>query len=452
MAAVLVGTGLFLYLRFESELDESLERSLRTRADEVSALAGTPGARLDRATGSPLAVEDDESFAQVIGPQGEVIDATAGIGRNRVLTSEQLAQARRGPLLVDLDSAPGNDDPVRLLARPIARGGRTLVVLVASSRDERDDALQSLRFLLPTGGLVALLLAAIAGYGLATAALRPVTSMRREAAEISRVGSGRRLPVSKAHDELRELGETLNEMLGRLERSVERERGFVASASHELRTPLALLKGELELALREGRSPEELRAALASAAEESDRLVQLAEDLLVLARSDEGRLPVRPEPLAIGDLLSTVAGRFERRAEGSHRTLSVEPPDGATVQADRLRVEQALSNLVDNALRHGDGAITLSAKESPAGTRLLVRDAGPGFDPELLGTAFERFTRGDRARSRGGTGLGLAIVDAVAQAHGGRAGVENREGGGADVWIELPQPDAPAGAPGGAPG
>jgi signal transduction histidine kinase len=323
---------------------------------------------------------------------------------------------------------------VRLLARPA--GGR--VVVVGASREDREETLASLRDVLLIGGPLALLASALAAYGLATAALRPVNEMRREAAEISRLGSGRRLPVPPGGDELAELGATLNEMLDRLERSAARERGFVASASHELRTPLALLRAELELALREGRSPDELRAAVVSAAGESDRLIQLAEDLLVLARADEGRLPVRPETLDAGELLAATARRFEARAAEWGRELRVEPADGLTVRADRLRAEQALGNLVDNALRHGDGPVDLAAEPSGRSVRLHVRDRGPGFDPSLDGHAFERFSRGDRARSRGGTGLGLAIVEAIATSHGSRAGAGPREGGGADAWIELP--------------
>jgi signal transduction histidine kinase len=177
---------------------------------------------------------------------------------------------------------------------------------------------------------------------------------------------------------------------------------------------------------------------VASAAAESDRLVQLAEDLLVLARADEGRLPVRPERLDAGELLATTARRFEARAAESGRELRVAGSNGLAVHADRLRAEQALANLVDNALRHGEGAIELAAEPADDGVRLHVLDRGPGFDPALDGHAFERFTRGDRARSRGGTGLGLAIVEAIARSHGRTAGAARREGGGADAWIELP--------------
>ena len=294
------------------------------------------------------------------------------------------------------DSVAGFDERMRLLARPTDSG----VIVVGSTREDREEALSSLGTVLLTGGPIALLLAALAGYGLATAALRPVGAMRDEAAEISRLGSGRRLTVPPAGDELSKLGGTLNEMLERLERSAERERGFVASASHELRTPLALLKAELELALREGRTAEELREAVASAAGESDRLVQLAEDLLVLARADEGRLPVRPERLDTAELLQSTARRFEARAaEAGRRAAGRRPATAWTLHADRLRAEQALANLVDNALRHGDGPVELAAERSDGAVRLHVRDRGPGFDPALDGQAFERFTRGDRARS-----------------------------------------------------
>ena len=375
-------------------------------------------------------------MAQVIGPSGRVVYASAGLRGRPLLRPDELARAKRGPIFINRDRVAGFDERSRLLARPTDNR----VVVVGATREDREEALSSLRTVLLTGGPIALLLAALAGYGLATAALRPVGAMRREAADISRLGSGRRLPVPPAGDELARLGGTLNEMLARLEKSAERERGFVASASHELRTPLALLKAELELALREGRTAEELRAAVSSAAGESDRLVQLAEDLLVLARADEGKLPVRPEPLDAAELLHTTARRFEARANELSRRLWIDAPDGLTLYADRLRTEQALANLVDNALRHASGTVELRAERTDDAVRLHVRDHGPGFDPALNGHAFERFTRGDRARSRGGTGLGLAIVDAIASSHGGRVAASAREdGSGADVWIELPR-------------
>lgn len=433
MAVVLIAVGLFVYARVGSDLSAALDNSLRSRADDLASLAGS-GTLTSRDQDRLIA--RDESLAQVISPGGKVLYSSAGLKGRPLLQGEELAGAGRHTLFVNRDHVAGFDERLRLLARPTDAG----VAVVGSTREDREEALSSLRTVLLTGAPIALLLASLAGYWLASAALRPVGAMRREAADISRLGSGTRLPVPPAGDELAKLGGTLNEMLERLEKSAERERGFVASASHELRTPLALLKAELELALREGRTAEELRAAVSSAAGESDRLVQLAEDLLVLARADEGKLPVRPESLDAAELLHTTARRFEARAAEAGRELRVDPTNGLAMVADRLRTEQALANLVDNALRYGEGAVEIAAEPSAGAVRLHVRDRGPGFDPALDGHAFERFTRGDRARSRGGTGLGLAIVDAIALSHGGRAAASAREDGrGADVWIELPQ-------------
>jgi two-component system OmpR family sensor kinase len=227
-------------------------------------------------------------------------------------------------------------------------------------------------------------------------------------------------------------------MLDRLDAAFARERAFVADASHELRTPLAILRTELELALRGDREREDLEAAIQSAAEETDRLSALAEDLLVIARADQGQLPIRRQSLYADDLLETLARRFAARTTAEQRRLLADPAPGVQFDGDPVRLEQALANMIENALRYGRGPIRLSAEPSDGTVALHVRDEGPGFPPEFLPSAFERFSRADEARSRGGTGLGLAITAAIATAHGGRAGAANAAGGGADVWLELP--------------
>jgi signal transduction histidine kinase len=174
-----------------------------------------------------------------------------------------------------------------------------------------------------------------------------------------------------------------------------------------------------------------------SAAEETDRLVQLAEDLLVIARTDAGTLPIHIEALPASELLGAVAKRFLGSAPGGAE-ITTDAPEGLRLAGDRLRLEQALGNLVDNALRHGGTRIELLARADAGGVLLSVRDDGPGFPEEFVGVAFERFSRGDPARGRGGAGLGLAIVRAIATAHGGQAGARNRPEGGADVWLRLP--------------
>jgi two-component system, OmpR family, sensor kinase len=398
MAVVLAALGAFLYFQLRHSLDEQIEASLRAQADAAAAGA---------------VVQREESVAQVLDADGEVVRGFA----------RPLAEPTTREHFVDREVAGLDDNPYRLLVVP-AEGGQTVVV--GASLEDRDDALGGLLAAFLVGGPIALGLSTLLGYLLAGALLRPVEDMRRRAAEISTERAGQKLPLPQAHDEIFRLGTTLNEMLGRLEAGIARERRFVADASHELRTPLALLSTELELAQRRPRSPAELRAALDSAAEEVDRLTRLAEDLLVLARADEGQLPLRREEIQVKDLLETVAGRFNQNVE-------VGVQDGDSIVGDRLRLEQALGNLVDNARRHGAGTIRLQAERRDDRIELRVSDEGPGFPPELLPHAFDRFTRGDEARERGGTGLGLAIVAAVAKAHGGRAHAE-----GSTVTIELP--------------
>ena len=415
MAVVLAAVGVFMHLHLESGLDGSIRNSLRSRADDLSTLIG----QVDPRRQPPL-----DGVAQILDPQGHIID---GEPRD-LLTAAEIARARDGEHLIN------RGENMRLLTRPVTAQGRSYVAVVGVSLEQRRHALSTATSAFLIGGTLALLLASVAAYQLAASALRPVEWMRRRARTISADRPDARLPLPPAEDEVRRLGETLNEMLARLEAGLVRERAFVADASHELRTPLAILKMELELAMLHGETIEEYESALRSAAEETDRLSRLAEDLLVLARADEGVLPVRVEPLDARELLEGVSRRFSTPAG---RPLEVDVPPGLTLEGDELRLEQALGNLVDNALRHGAGAVRLAAVKVNGAVELHVADEGDGFPADLLPRAFERFSRADAARSRGGAGLGLSIVDAIARAHGGQAHAENRAHG-ADVWFDVP--------------
>jgi two-component system OmpR family sensor kinase len=370
MATLLAGVGLYLYTRLETTLDEQIDHSLTVRVDDVAALA----TRGDAGLGDTARFGDEEdNFAQILSSGGDVRDATPGAGSTPLLSGEQLDRARRGTIVVDRSlTRDGETEPVRLRATPIESGE---IVIAGASLEDRDDALGSLRRQLLLGGPIALLFASLAGYGLAGAALRPVESMRRRAEEISGTVEGRRLPEPDGDDEIARLARTLNAMLARLEAGLERERRFVAEASHELRTPLASLKAELELALRRPRSAGELRAAIASAAEETDRLAALAEDLLVLARSDEGELRVDRKPLRARELLETVARRYAARAGGAGLSLEVDAPPELEGSGDTALLEQAVGNMVDNALRYGAGTVRLEAG-AENGSRARPRDRG----------------------------------------------------------------------------
>jgi signal transduction histidine kinase len=227
-------------------------------------------------------------------------------------------------------------------------------------------------------------------------------------------------------------------MLERIEESLARERAFVADASHELRTPLAILRGELELGLRNRGEPGVAKAAMTSALEETVSLQQLADDLLALARSDSGTIELRYEEVGVRQLLDETRVRFIARAEASGRAIEVQAPGETRWTLDPERARSALGNLVENALRYGAGTIRLSANEVGGDLRLAVTDEGAGFPPQFAPKAFERFSRAETGRTSVGTGLGLAIVAAIARAHGGHAEIGSSESGGGAVSLTLP--------------
>jgi signal transduction histidine kinase len=273
-----------------------------------------------------------------------------------------------------------------------------------------------------------------------------VTNARRQVATLSARGGGTPgeasgIEVPATRDEIAALAGTMNELLSRLQRALARQRAFVADASHELRTPLAVLRGELELAGRPGRSREELAAAVHSAATEAERLSQITSDLLLLTRSDDDQLSLRLEQAELHPLLARSAERAGPRLAACGLTCRVDAPPGLRARIDPDRIRQAVDNLLDNALRFAPrgSVIVLAAQASGPDLDIEVRDHGPGFPPGFLPHAFERFWRPDTGRSRddGGAGLGLAIVHAIASAHGGVAVARNAPGG-AIVGLHLP--------------
>jgi two-component system, OmpR family, sensor kinase len=448
MALVLAATGFFLYTRLADDLARALDQDLRLRGQDLSALVREPDRSLAAEWRGRL-IERGESFAQVLTPQGQVVDATPPLRSRPLVSGPELRAALRRPQFMDRSSVPGLDEPARLLVFGVERGGARRVLIVGATRENRAEALRSLRTELLIAGPIALLFATLLGYLLAGAGLRAVEALRRRAAEISADRPGERLPVPPTGDELQRLGATLNAMLERLEAALARQRGFVAEAGHEMRTPLALLRAELDFALHDADTEAEVRDALRAAGEETDRLVALAADLLLIAGSEHGELALGTERVSVSDLLESVRNRFAWRAEADARTLEVRAPSGAALMGDRLRLEQALGNLVDNALRHGDGAVHIEALGAGDRIELHVRDQGPGFPAAFLPQAFDRFSRAEQSHTTSGAGLGLAIVEAIARAHGGTAEAANGAAGGADVWIVVPVavPDATAAPP-----
>ena len=431
MAVVLVALAAFLYLQVDATLRTTVDAGLRSRA----------GLLLDRiheggGVSTGALTEGDEAFAQLLAPDGALMATSAGV-TEPILTPEQVEIVSDA---LDFSDATVLTDeeavPARLL---VTRTGPGDVLVVGASVEEQREALAGLLAALAIGIPASVALAAAVGWLVAGAALRPVEDLRREADAISVSEPGRRLAVPDTGDELARLAQSLNAMLARIEAALVQERHFLADASHELRTPLANLRAEVDLALRRARSAEELEAALRSVRRETDRLSTLAEDLLVLARLEGGALPLRREEADVAALVAETVESFAGRAATLGKELRHETNDGGTVSVDPVRLRQALGNLIDNALRHAKGQVTVRAEQRADAMALVVTDDGRGFPREFLDRAGGGFSRPDvaRARDAGGTGLGLAIVRAIADAHGADLAIENDESG-ARVTLTIP--------------
>ncbi len=441
-AAVLLGAvGVFGYVLLARGFSHDLDLELRQRAQDLLGPVTAPRASLTEQAGTGF-VERGESFTEIVTPHGRLVDATPTLHHRRLLAPDEARRASHGTITLDRPQAPGLDEPARLLATPFARSGHRLVLVVGDTRENGLEVLRRVRAQLLVGIPALALLTFVGAYALAGAALRPVESMRRRAAGLTGADPSLRLPVPAGDDELTRLGQTLNALLARVEATLDRERSFVAHASHELRTPLSLLRTELELAVRRPRRATDLADAIRSAGLEVDRLQRLTEDLLLLAQTGEGRLPMHLEDVAAAELLTGARDQFAAAASAAGRAVELGASNGV-VRGDRRQLQQALGNLVGNALEHGRGTVRLSTRADGDTLTLVVADKGDGVDEQLAGRATERFVR--RSGSNG-AGLGLAIVAAVAEAHYGTVGLATVPGG-AEMSLTLPAVETAARCP-----
>jgi two-component system OmpR family sensor kinase len=433
-SAIVFALGGWLFVaELSSSLLGSIDSQLAARLDQAG--RNLPVAGPAPTEGNPA---PGEYVVQVIDSSGRVRGASADAGTAPMLTGGELRQARHSRLVV---TKSDEDERERLIAAPLAHHPGWVAV-AGVSLEAYDGTLSDVTRGLLIAGAVFVAAAGLGAYGLARAALSPVERLRREVAALSERDEAPGVQVPRTRDEIAALAVTMNQLLGRLHSALARQRALVADASHELRTPFAVLRGELELAGRPGRSREELAAAVERASEEVARLARITEQLLFLARSDEDRIRPRLERANIRSLLTRSAEHAAGRASAAGVSCQVEAHADLAADVDPDRIREAVDNLVDNALRFGPPGtpIVISARAADPDLVIEIRDSGPGFPVEFLPHAFERFRRPDsgRARSEGGAGLGLAIVSAIARAHGGRAVVCNRPDGGAVAALELP--------------
>ncbi|MFQ5883275.1 MAG: sensor histidine kinase [Candidatus Methylomirabilales bacterium] len=334
--------------------------------------------------------------------------------------------------------------PVRVLTFPVVEAGRVSNLIqvgmsLESMNMTRHRFLLTMAALLPLG----LLLAGGGGWVLAHRALEPVDRMTDAARRISAEHFSERLEETGARDELDRLAKTLNEMLGRLDAAFSQIRQFSADASHELQTPLTILKGELEVALRSPRSPDEYQRTLKSALEEIDRIAHLVEGLLLLARADAGVLRMDRRPVDLAQLVEEIYGQTKVLADNHALTLDLGPVEPLTIQGDYERLRRLLLNLVDNGIKYTPpgGRLTVSLKRNGEWASLQVTDTGIGLSREEQDRVFQRFYRAGEARSQDerGAGLGLCIARSIAEAHAGKVHVESSPGQGSTFTVLLPR-------------
>ncbi len=388
-------------------LHHGLDKSLRTRAVEVAQLAASAPALVTRPGALDAPVGSTQAMVQVVDRRDRIVSRSLSLG-GRVLPraiAKQAIESGRGRY----STIEFGDEHLRVYSAPLADVAGGGAVLVAASTADVVDTVRTVRVLTLLAALVAAAIGGAAVALLMRGALRPLVRLDRAAAEIGRSGDARRrLPDPHRRDEVGRLATTLNTMLEGLEHARDAERRFLADASHELRTPLTALRGNVAHLARHGASP----ALVADLEADAERLAQLADDLLALSR-EEAALPPAEE-VSLDDLA--------RGAAADGITVHVE---AVSVRGDRASLERALGNLVENARRHGRGAITITVEQHDGVARLSVEDEGPGIPAAEREQAFERFYGR-------GSGLGLAIVRATAERHGGRAYAD-----GSRVTIEL---------------
>jgi two-component system OmpR family sensor kinase len=371
----------------------------------------------------------------------------------------QSPEMKANPMAPRVDALGWQDSPIpkfttlqrngmnwRILSQPYqAKSGRRGVIRLMADLGEVQETLRHLRvamlLLIPAG----ILCSALGGFWLSGRALAPVDRINRMAREIEASKLDQRLPHPGVDDEIGRLVDTLNRMIQRLEGSFHAMKQFTADASHELRNPLATMRNTIDVVRAQPRTVPELDAAMESLGEDVDRLRRIVEDLLLLARADNGRLTMEREPVALDGLVHGLAETYQAQARELGVTLEVDAPAPAVVDGDERWLYQLVGNLLDNALKFtpAGGAVRVAVLPGADGVLLTVQDSGPGLPEGSEDRIFERFYQADQSRVRAakpGSGLGLAIAAWIVASHGGRITAANHPQGGALFTVALPNP------------
>jgi two-component system, OmpR family, sensor kinase len=443
LALTLLGLGVVLVVSVSQITINTLETDLR---EDAKRLIYSREFRLDRLgyDGRRIAVPD--TYIQAVDSTGAILARTTNLGDFQLpIDGGRLSAAATSGSWTDI--AVTENGRLFVLNYPVLMRGELIgVVQLARSLAEQDESLETLRNSLLVGSALVVALAFVIGWVLSGAALRPIQRITDTARVIGvQRDFDRRVDYRGPPDEVGQLATTFNGMLNELqgahqqtEQTLQRQRRFVADASHELRTPLTTIRGNLGLLKR--RPPiaeDDKRAVLGDMVEETDRLIRLTNDLLVLARSDAGR-SLRSEPVSIVPIVDDVCRQANVLAEQRTIVCKVVPP--VSVLGDQDAIKQVLLILLDNALKYtpAGGTITIGAEQIDRAVKIRITDSGPGIAPEDLPHIFERFYRSDESRTGSGAGLGLAIAQELIEEQQGEITVESEMGKGSTFTVTLP--------------
>lgn len=438
---LVVGTG--LYRMISARLHHEFDQRLNTYTTcLVEVLPQHKQLNLPQVVAEMTEVSglEPDAYVHIVDQHGQLIYQSPGVPEGiatSLLVATPLPQDRPVTL------KPDGSRCWRAIRRAVYDdGGLAYVGLVAVPMRGIHEALAHVRFVLIVIVPCVLLLASFGAWVLLNRTLRPLQEVIRMAHAIQAKDFAQQLRVPKTGDEVQTLAETFNEMIARLQRSFAQMRRFISDASHELRTPLAVLRGEVELELRNHPLSDRCQKTLETCASEISRMSQLVERLLFLSNADAEKIALELRPVCLSRTVEEMAEEARILAEAKGLHVEVVSGSDAVVHADDMRLKQLLLNLIDNAVKYTPpgGQITLAARAANGHAELMVTDTGIGIEAQDLPRIFDRFYRADSARSRadGSYGLGLAICKWIAEAHGGTIHVESSPGQGSTFSVRLP--------------
>jgi len=394
-----------------------------------------------------LGYKDTEGYVKIIDSENKVISCTSHLFTDKIRLEEaELKRLKNGERIIrDYHAAKeSRDKMVRVLFYPVFHQDKYIGYLeVGSSLVKLENMKRSLLHIFLIVIPVVLAVANIGGFIIFNKSFSPIILLSNEMKKITAHHLYKRLPDLEGDDEIATLYKAINDMIARLEKSFEQIKQFSGDASHELRTPLTIMKGEVELALRSERTKEEYQEILVSVLEEIERMTNIVENLLLLAKSEAGEILIDKKEINIKEIVYELCDQLEMFASERNVSLIFNELEDANIIGDKLRLRQVFTNLIVNAIKYNveGGKVVIKTENSPNGVLVVVEDTGIGIKPEEINKIFDRFYRSDKSRKRevGGAGLGLSICKSIIEAHGGYIDVESEFGKGSKFSVWLPK-------------